>query len=64
MFKPCNNANTGGLWNAGKKRPKFTVMCNHNECVFLKDVTSKRQANREATSHLNSCQHDVSILTR
>lgn len=40
---------------------KFTLVCLNNGCMFLKGPLGKREAEREATSHMNVYQHNVAM---
>ncbi len=44
------------------KTKKLTVICNSNGCMFLRDCKTQKEANQEATSHLDVYKHDVSIV--
>ena len=44
------------------KAKPFTALCLANGCTFLKAGLGKREAEREATGHLQAFGHNVSVV--
>lgn len=47
---------------SASKKATWSVICRANGCVFLREKLTKRQAEIEATSHLNLCGHGCSVV--
>ncbi len=45
-----------------RSRGTWSALCRSNGCQFLREGLTKREAEREATSHMNAAGHDTTIV--